>query len=92
MRNEAKKLCIKSVAFEARALPLYDPKNVNGNLTEKAEYIYTITEPYTNGFYYLLVVTDAQVRFDIHVVTSGIYFLLYCTNFIDLLDFNLKIP
>lgn len=63
--------CIQSLALEARALPTYNPRNGIGNLTTDSEYTFTETEPYTDGYYYLLVVSESQVSFNLAVTTAG---------------------
>lgn len=63
--------CIQSLALRARALPMYNPSNGIGNLTTDSEFTFTETEPYTDGYYYLLVVSESQVSFNLAVTTAG---------------------
>lgn len=58
--------CIQNVAFRARALPSCSSKSL-GNLTTDSELKFTETEPYTNGFYYLLIVSESQIKFKIDI-------------------------
>ncbi|GFG39492.1 hypothetical protein Cfor_00487 [Coptotermes formosanus] len=62
--------CIQSLALQARALPTYNPRNGVGNLTTDSEFTFTETEPYTDGYYYLLVVSESQVSFNLAVTTA----------------------
>ncbi|KAJ9580903.1 hypothetical protein L9F63_023918, partial [Diploptera punctata] len=62
--------CIQSLSLRARALPAYNPRLGIHNLTTDSEFIFTETEPYTDGYYYLLVVSESQVRFNIAVTTT----------------------
>ncbi|XP_066997236.1 post-GPI attachment to proteins factor 6 isoform X2 [Anabrus simplex] len=68
--NSSMLYCIQSLALRARALPSYNPLISVGNLTEDAEYIFTETEPYTDSFYYLLVISESQVSFKVDVTTT----------------------
>ncbi|GLH12908.1 Uncharacterized protein GBIM_17566 [Gryllus bimaculatus] len=61
--------CIQSVALRARALPSYTSKSL-GNVTVDSELFFTETEPYTNGFYYLLIVTESMVKFKVDISTT----------------------
>lgn len=63
--------CIQSLALRARALPTYNPRNGVGNLTTDSEFTFTETEPFTDGYYYLLVVSESQVSFNLAVTTTG---------------------
>jgi hypothetical protein len=63
--------CIQSLALRARALPTYNPSSCTGNLTTDSEFTFTETEPFTDGYYYLLVVSESQVSFNLAVTTTG---------------------
>jgi hypothetical protein len=63
--------CIQSLALRARALPSYYSRNGIGNITTDSEFTFTETEPYTDGYYYLLVVSESQVSFNLLVSTAG---------------------
>jgi hypothetical protein len=73
--------CIQSLALRARALPIYNPKNGIGNLTTDSEFTFTETEPFTDGYYYLLVVSESRVSFKLAVTTTGKKIL--CKNIFD---------
>jgi hypothetical protein len=63
--------CIQSLALRARALPTFNPRTVIGNLSTDSEFTFTETEPFTDGYYYLLVVSESQVSFNVAVTTTG---------------------
>lgn len=63
--------CIQSLALRARALPTFNPRIVIGNLSTGSEFAFTETEPFTDGYYYLLVVSESQVSFNVAVMTTG---------------------
>lgn len=74
--------CIQSVSLKARALPIYSSRQTLGNITENSEFSYTVTEPYTDVYYYILIVSESVVSFNILVQTKGIaniyyYFILF---------------
>nr|CAD7443221.1 unnamed protein product [Timema bartmani] len=74
--NKADTYCIEGLALEARALPPYDLKSGVGNLTTKTQHSFIENEPFTDGYYYLLVISKSQVNFTIHVITTGLKCLL----------------
>nr|CAD7260304.1 unnamed protein product [Timema shepardi] len=70
--NKADTYCIEGLALEARALPPYDLKSGVGNLTTKTQHTFIENEPFTDGYYYLLVISKSQVNFTIHVITTDL--------------------
>ncbi|KDR17993.1 hypothetical protein L798_07174, partial [Zootermopsis nevadensis] len=74
--NTEKPYCIQNMALRARALPPYNPRNGTGNLTTGSSFTFTETEPFTDGFYYLLVVSESRVSFKLAVATSVISIIL----------------
>ncbi|KAK2589019.1 hypothetical protein KPH14_001862 [Odynerus spinipes] len=61
--------CIKNIALQGRVLPIHNnthPSNV-GNLTMLDSYTFTIPSPYEDSYYYLLVISDSIIEFNIKV-------------------------
>ncbi|XP_015182403.1 PREDICTED: transmembrane protein 8A-like isoform X1 [Polistes dominula] len=66
------KPCIKNVALQGRVLPIFNntpPSNI-GNLTMLDSYMFTIFSPYEDSYYYLLIISDSIVEFNIKVSVS----------------------
>ncbi|XP_042228879.1 transmembrane protein 8B-like isoform X2 [Homarus americanus] len=62
--------CIRSLAFNARSLPAYNPDVGVANITQGDSHVFTELRPYSDGYYYLLVVTEGETGIDITVRTK----------------------
>ena len=67
--------CILGLALEARVLPVFNHSHPSpiGNLTISDSYTFTELSPYEDSYYYLLVITNSVVTFNIEVLTTGEY-------------------
>ncbi|XP_047355139.1 post-GPI attachment to proteins factor 6-like isoform X7 [Vespa velutina] len=66
------KSCIKNIALQGRVLPIYNntPSSNTGNLTMLDSYTFTISSPYEDSYYYLLVISDSIIEFNVKVSIS----------------------
>ncbi|KAI4473079.1 hypothetical protein M0802_016327 [Mischocyttarus mexicanus] len=66
------KPCIKNVALQGRVLPVFNntPSSNIGNLTMMDSYMFTISSPYEDSYYYLLIISDSIIEFNIKVSLS----------------------
>lgn len=71
--------CILGLALEARVLPVFNHTHLSsiGNLTNSDTYTFTELSPYENSYYYLLVISNTTITFNVEVITSGMYLVSF---------------
>ena len=71
--NETMDICIKGLSLQGRVLPTYNYTHSSslGNLTTNDSYTFTERSPYEDTYYYLLVVSDTVISFNVKVTTYG---------------------
>ncbi|XP_069945132.1 post-GPI attachment to proteins factor 6-like isoform X1 [Cherax quadricarinatus] len=62
--------CMRSLALSARSLPSYNPDGGVANITQGGNHVFTEQRPYSDGYYYLLVVTEGETGIDITINTK----------------------
>ncbi|XP_020709413.2 post-GPI attachment to proteins factor 6-like isoform X2 [Athalia rosae] len=64
--------CIKGLALKGRAVPIYNQTHGSpiGNLTMSDSYTFTVLSPYQESYYYLLVISDSVIDFNVKVSIS----------------------
>lgn len=89
--------CIKNLILQGRVLPVYNDtysSNV-GNLTMLDSYTFTISSPYEDSYYYLLVISDSIIEFNIKVMFTECPVKLiekrFIRQYLDLSSFNKKL-
>jgi hypothetical protein len=79
--------CIHNVFLHARALPTYKSNRTDSLVSDSKESFYTHEEklPYTDSYYYLLVVSDTRVSFNITISTIGKSWKILMTSYQELI-------
>ncbi|XP_071439145.1 post-GPI attachment to proteins factor 6 [Hetaerina americana] len=62
--------CMLYVAINAKALPSSNQKGAVTNVTEGSGHSFTVTEPFTDCYYYLLVISEARISFNAEIITK----------------------
>ncbi|XP_076039876.1 post-GPI attachment to proteins factor 6 isoform X2 [Oratosquilla oratoria] len=63
--------CMKGVSLRARALPPYDVyDDVASNISRGGGHVMTVTHPYADGYYYLLVSTEGETDVKVTITTK----------------------
>ena len=71
--QHVKEPCISSSSLKGRALPIYnhsDPSPI-GNISSMDQYTYYESSPYEDSYYYLMIVSNSVVDFNIKVTVIG---------------------
>ncbi|XP_043483098.1 post-GPI attachment to proteins factor 6-like isoform X3 [Leptopilina heterotoma] len=70
--NDMRIPCILGLALEARVLPVFNHTHLSsiGNLTNSDTYTFTELSPYEDSYYYLLVISNTTITFNVEVITS----------------------
>ncbi|XP_044017374.1 transmembrane protein 8B-like, partial [Aphidius gifuensis] len=72
--NNTQNICIKSIALQGRTLPIYnysdDDDNFLNKLMENDTIIINESSPFEDSYYYLLIVSDSIINFNISIITT----------------------
>lgn len=68
---------MRSLALNARSLPVYNPDGGVANITQGDSHVFTETRPYSDGYYYLLIDTEGETGIDITIHTKGKQMFLF---------------
>jgi hypothetical protein len=65
--------CLKNVALEGQKLPFYNHSapGLVGNLTSMDTHTFSEPSPFQDSWYYLMVVSDSVITFNVKVTTLG---------------------
>ncbi|XP_015609576.1 post-GPI attachment to proteins factor 6 isoform X3 [Cephus cinctus] len=71
-QKDMNKPCIQGLALKGRVLPVFNHTHPSpiGNLTILDSYTFTEFSPYEDSYYYLLVISDSVIDFNVKVIIS----------------------
>lgn len=70
-RERVFRWCVRSLALQARSLPIYTPESGVANITQGEGHVFKEKRPYADAYYYILVDTEGETGLDITIETRG---------------------
>lgn len=86
LRNlrDIRESCIDSMSLRGRALPIFNQSHSLKlqNLTMNTSYTFVESSPYEDSYYYLSIVSNSVIEFNIKIDILGNFYFIFLYNFV----------